>query len=147
METTTLGDVLALDTTGSYLRSEKTLLAVIGMAGRFPGADGIDEYWRNLRDGKESIHHFSEDELRESKLSESVINNPNYVKAQEFQQDREQFLKRGWDKIATRTTLEEINSMRAKIEEMITDETISHQDGIVLMTALTERQKEIFQEV
>jgi acyl transferase domain-containing protein/acyl carrier protein len=56
-------------------------IAVIGMAGRFPGADGIDEYWRNLRDGKESIRHFSEDELRESNLPETVISDPNYVKA------------------------------------------------------------------
>lgn len=64
----------------SHERPEHSI-AVIGMAGRFPGADGIDEYWRNLRDGKESIHHFSEDELRESKIPETVIRDPNYVKA------------------------------------------------------------------
>jgi len=66
--------------TNSHERPDHSI-AVIGMAGRFPGANGIDEYWRNLRAGKETIHHFSEDELRESKLQESVINNPNYVKA------------------------------------------------------------------
>ncbi|MES4907734.1 beta-ketoacyl synthase N-terminal-like domain-containing protein, partial [Streptomyces sp. NPDC000395] len=30
-------------------------VAIVGMAGRFPGAADLDEYWRNLRDGVESI--------------------------------------------------------------------------------------------
>jgi acyl transferase domain-containing protein len=34
-------------------------IAVIGMAGRFPGARDLDQFWRNLRDGVESITRFS----------------------------------------------------------------------------------------
>ena len=30
-------------------------IAVIGMAGRFPGAPTVEQFWRNLRDGVESI--------------------------------------------------------------------------------------------
>ena len=30
-------------------------VAVIGMAGRFPGAPSVDAFWRNLRDGVESV--------------------------------------------------------------------------------------------
>ncbi|MGP3748395.1 phosphopantetheine-binding protein [Bacillus sp. 3A_MP1] len=30
-------------------------IAIIGMAGRFPGAKNIDEFWHNLKNGKESI--------------------------------------------------------------------------------------------
>src|SRR5262249_18553988 len=30
-------------------------IAVIGMSGRFPGAEDLDEFWENLRSGKESI--------------------------------------------------------------------------------------------
>ena len=56
-------------------------IAVIGMAGRFPGANSIDEYWCNIRDGKESIHHFSDDELRKAHLPEAVINDPNFIKS------------------------------------------------------------------
>ncbi len=56
-------------------------IAVIGMAGRFPGAHGIDELWEILRDGKETIHHFSDDELRESGVLETTIKDPHYVKA------------------------------------------------------------------
>jgi phthiocerol/phenolphthiocerol synthesis type-I polyketide synthase E len=30
-------------------------IAIIGMSGRFPGAKNPDEFWRNLRDGVESV--------------------------------------------------------------------------------------------
>ena len=35
-------------------------VAVIGFAGRFPGARNTDEFWRNLRDGVESISFFTD---------------------------------------------------------------------------------------
>lgn len=38
-------------------------IAVIGMSCRFPGASTIDAFWRNLRNGVESITFFSDDEL------------------------------------------------------------------------------------
>ncbi len=31
-------------------------IAIIGMAGRFPGARNVEEFWTNLRNGVESIH-------------------------------------------------------------------------------------------
>jgi acyl transferase domain-containing protein/acyl carrier protein len=39
-------------------------IAIVGMAGRFPGARSLDEFWRNLRDGVESISFYPEDEPR-----------------------------------------------------------------------------------
>ena len=39
-------------------------IAVIGMAGRFPGADGVDTLWEKLKAGVEGIARFGEDELR-----------------------------------------------------------------------------------
>ena len=30
-------------------------IAVIGMAGRFPGADSLTQFWDNLRRGEESV--------------------------------------------------------------------------------------------
>jgi phthiocerol/phenolphthiocerol synthesis type-I polyketide synthase E len=30
-------------------------VAVVGMAGRFPGARDVDAFWKNLREGVESI--------------------------------------------------------------------------------------------
>ncbi|MEM8963415.1 MAG: polyketide synthase, partial [Acidobacteriota bacterium] len=39
-------------------------IAVIGMACRFPGAEDVETFWKNLRDGVESIHPIDDDELR-----------------------------------------------------------------------------------
>ncbi|MEG4207114.1 SDR family oxidoreductase [Microcoleus sp. Pol7_A1] len=56
-------------------------IAIIGMAGRFPGAKDIDVFWQNLRDGVESIAFFSDEELLSSGVDSTLLNNPNYVKA------------------------------------------------------------------
>src|SRR5207253_3203745 len=41
-------------------------IAIVGMAGRFPGARDIDEFWRNLTAGIESIARLSDQEILES---------------------------------------------------------------------------------
>lgn len=56
-------------------------VAVIGMAGRFPGARNVDEFWANLATGTESISVLSEEELLASGVSPELIANPNYVRA------------------------------------------------------------------
>ncbi|MCU0287775.1 MAG: SDR family oxidoreductase, partial [Acidobacteria bacterium] len=56
-------------------------IAVIGMAGRFPGAQNIAEFWENLKKGVESITFFSEEELIKSGLPPGLVKNPNYIKA------------------------------------------------------------------
>jgi phthiocerol/phenolphthiocerol synthesis type-I polyketide synthase E len=56
-------------------------IAIIGVAGRFPGIRNVDELWRNLRDGVESIHLFSDAELAALGVSPELISNPRYVKA------------------------------------------------------------------
>jgi len=55
-------------------------IAVIGMAGRFPGANSIEELWDILRDGKETISFFKPGEL-DPTIPESLSNDPLYVKA------------------------------------------------------------------
>ena len=37
-------------------------IAIVGMSGRFPGAHSVDEFWKNLAEGRESITRFSEEE-------------------------------------------------------------------------------------
>jgi phthiocerol/phenolphthiocerol synthesis type-I polyketide synthase E len=56
-------------------------VAVIGMAGRFPGSPDVDAFWRNLRDGVEGITRFTDDELRAEGVSEEMLARPNYVRA------------------------------------------------------------------
>jgi non-ribosomal peptide synthase protein (TIGR01720 family) len=43
---------------------DRELIAIVGMAGRFPGAANVDAFWANLRDGVESIRPFTDAELR-----------------------------------------------------------------------------------
>ena len=56
-------------------------IAIIGMAGRFPGATNLEMYWNNLTSGKESISFFSDEELLQSGVSPSALQDANYVKA------------------------------------------------------------------
>ncbi|MET0896301.1 MAG: beta-ketoacyl synthase N-terminal-like domain-containing protein [Mycobacterium sp.] len=55
-------------------------IAVIGMAGRFPGADTVSEFWDNLRRGEESIVSLSEADLVAAGVSEKSLANPAYVR-------------------------------------------------------------------
>jgi 3-oxoacyl-(acyl-carrier-protein) synthase/acyl carrier protein len=68
-----------------------TDIAVIGMAGRFPGAANIDEYWDNIKNGIESIRFFTDRELRESGINPELYNNKNYVKAKGYLDDTNYF--------------------------------------------------------
>src|SRR6516225_11759410 len=54
-------------------------IALIGMSGRFPGASDVSAFWRNLRDGIESISTFSESELRAAGVLPELFRDPNYV--------------------------------------------------------------------
>lgn len=38
-------------------------IAIIGMSGRFPGADNVQDFWQNLINGVDTISRFREDEL------------------------------------------------------------------------------------
>lgn len=56
-------------------------IAVIAMTGRFPGAKNIEQLWRNLRDGVESVLEFTEEELLAAGVDRSRLADANYVKA------------------------------------------------------------------
>lgn len=66
-------------------------IAIIGMAGRFPGAKDVDEFWQNLHDGVESISFFTDEELVAAGIDSANLNNPNYVKAASVLSDIELF--------------------------------------------------------
>ncbi|UCH93464.1 MAG: amino acid adenylation domain-containing protein [Candidatus Aminicenantes bacterium] len=56
-------------------------IAVIGMAGKFPGARHIEEFWENLKNGVESITFFTDDELKSEGVDDQLLENSNYIKA------------------------------------------------------------------
>ncbi len=66
-------------------------IAIIAVAGRFPGAKDIESFWQNLRDGVESISWLTNEELINSGVSLDLLNNPNYVKASGILSDIELF--------------------------------------------------------
>ena len=66
-------------------------IAVIGMAGRFPGARSIEEFWRNLCGGVESISTFTNEQLASFGISPSVYKNPDFVKAAPVLESMEEF--------------------------------------------------------
>jgi acyl transferase domain-containing protein/thioesterase domain-containing protein/acyl carrier protein len=66
-------------------------IAIVGMAGRFPGAKDLDELWQHLRDGVESIAFFSDEELAASGIDPTVPSDSQYVKARGVLEDAELF--------------------------------------------------------
>ncbi len=58
-----------------------TDIAIIGMNGRFPGANSIEEFWQNLENGVESIARFSEAELLATGVPPEVLADDNYIRA------------------------------------------------------------------
>ena len=56
-------------------------IAIIGMAGRFPGAADVDEFWQNIRNGVESIRRFTDEELATAGVPAVARNAPGYVPA------------------------------------------------------------------
>jgi amino acid adenylation domain-containing protein len=64
--------------TGPALPDEP--IAIIGMAGRFPGADDIEAFWNNLCEGTESIRVFSPEEIDPS-VPPALRDHPDYVRA------------------------------------------------------------------
>jgi len=56
-------------------------IAIIGMACRFPGAGNLEEFWKNLMGGVESIVRLSDQEMMEAGVLPEVLSGPNYVKA------------------------------------------------------------------
>jgi acyl transferase domain-containing protein/thioesterase domain-containing protein/acyl carrier protein len=59
---------------------KSSAIAIVGMAGRFPGARNIAEFWQNLRDGVESIRDRNDAELLAAGVAQQDLVNPDYVK-------------------------------------------------------------------
>ena len=67
-------------------------IAIIGMAGHFPGAKNIKEFWHNLTRGIESISTFSDEDLIKAGVHiASISDDPNFVRAGGVLEDAELF--------------------------------------------------------
>ena len=70
--------------------TSSSAVAIIGMTGRFPGADSVEDFWKNLCDGVESITFFDHNELEPS---EQIIaeQNEGYVSARPLLKNADMF--------------------------------------------------------
>ncbi|MBB5874663.1 acyl transferase domain-containing protein [Allocatelliglobosispora scoriae] len=62
--------------------TSETHIAVIGMAGRFPGAADLEQFWANLAGGVESLRRLTDDELRRAGEDPARRNDPGYIPVQ-----------------------------------------------------------------
>lgn len=58
----------------------ETDIAIIGMAGRFPGAQNAAELWRLVRDGATGLTPLTDDELLARGVPAATLRDPTYVK-------------------------------------------------------------------
>ncbi len=56
-------------------------IAIVAVAGRFPGAADVEELWRNLLAGRDSIREFTEEELIAAGHPKGLIERADYVRA------------------------------------------------------------------
>ena len=55
-------------------------IAIIGIAGRFPGAADLDQFWHNIHNGVSSVSRFSDAELEDT-FANDVRRDANFVRA------------------------------------------------------------------
>ena len=73
------------------VRPDQDALAIISINGRFPGANDIERFWENLREGVEGITYFSDEELLAAGVDPEWLADPNYVKANGILEDIDLF--------------------------------------------------------
>ncbi|MFD2054795.1 amino acid adenylation domain-containing protein [Mesorhizobium calcicola] len=59
---------------------DRNAVAIIGLAGRFPGAENVEQFWNNLVDGVESIADLDEHTLCEAGVDPNTFGKPGYVR-------------------------------------------------------------------
>ncbi len=66
-------------------------IAIVGMSCRVPGAETIDQLWRNLRSGTESVRTVSQGELQAAGVPLDLRQHQAYVRRGSFLADLDQF--------------------------------------------------------
>jgi len=65
--------------------------AVVGMAGRFPGASSVDEFWESVAEGRETVSRLTPEELTAAGVPDELWQRPDYVPAYGVVDDVERF--------------------------------------------------------
>lgn len=78
-------------TTTSHEPAYDAAIAIIGMSGRFPGANSVEQFWQNVTGGVKSIRFFSDEELLAAGVDSALLAQPHYVKAGAPLEDADRF--------------------------------------------------------
>ena len=71
-------------------KDNKEEIAIIGIAGRFPGANTVERFYENICAGRDCISFFSKEEL-EGEVDSTLLNNNSYVRAKGVVEGAEYF--------------------------------------------------------
>ena len=80
-----------MTTTAALAYDPEDAIAIIGLAGRFPGARNVEQFWQNLRAGHESILPLCEEDLAASGVDAGLLHRQNYIKVAARLDDVESF--------------------------------------------------------
>jgi acyl transferase domain-containing protein/thioesterase domain-containing protein/SAM-dependent methyltransferase len=73
------------------MSEDSTMIAIVGMACRFPGARDLDQFWSNLRNGVDSISRFTLEQLVAAGVDPGLARHPDYVPARGILENAECF--------------------------------------------------------
>ncbi len=80
----------AAPATPARLGTDDDPIAIVAVAGRFPGARDVEQFWANLCEGRDGITHFADGAL-DASLPASLVQDPAYVKARGVVDDVDMF--------------------------------------------------------
>ncbi|MES1249166.1 MAG: polyketide synthase, partial [Chitinophaga rupis] len=66
-------------------------IAIIGISAQFPESRNYREFWQNLKEGKEMIKTFTDEELKKLGVPESALQNKQFVKSAAILSDKDCF--------------------------------------------------------
>ncbi len=66
-------------------------VAIVGMAGRFPGARNLEEFWLALSEGEDCFSTLGDEELRAAGVEEHHLADPHYVRRVPLLEDADRF--------------------------------------------------------
>jgi len=75
---------------GSGAQTPVDAVAIVGMAGRFPGAANVRDFWKNLRTGTVSVTRFAPGDLEDA-FDERTRSSPDFVAARPILEDVDLF--------------------------------------------------------
>src|ERR1700759_5120186 len=76
---------------GDMSSNQESSIAVIGMSRRFPGARNVATFWDNIREGRETIRVFTEQELLAAGERPELVRDASYVRACGYLDDIDHF--------------------------------------------------------